>query len=64
MTNRTIKQYQNNDGIVLFIDEIDNLYTISFVDINGKKIDKNDVRAITFFHSSKNAYLVSEIKGE
>ena len=58
--HRSVKQYENNKGIVMFIDDTKNFKTIvSFCDITGKKIDNNDYLALTFFNH--NPYLVMEL---
>lgn len=61
--NRTIKQYQNNNGIVMFIDDRKQYQSIvSFCDIAGKKVNNDDNRALTFFNNCP--YLVMELAGE
>jgi hypothetical protein len=57
--SQTLKQYQNDKGIVMFIDDRQNYQTtVSYCDINGKNIKADDERALKFF--SHGPYLVME----
>lgn len=61
--HRTIKQYQNDKGVVMFIDDTKTFQSlVSYCDTTGKKIDNNDDRALTFF--TNGPYLVMELSGE
>ena len=50
VVNRTIKQYENDKGIVMFIDDRKTFQTVvSYCTISGEKINNDDDRALTFF---------------
>lgn len=60
--NHTIKQYQNNKGIVMFIDDRQTYKSIvSYCDITGKKINNDHPLALNFFNDDP--YLVMENNG-
>ena len=61
MSLRTVKQYQNSNGVVMFIDDRKSSESIvSYIDISGNVIEKDDKRALNFFNNGP--YLVMEIE--